>query len=246
MVLPKLVRRVGYHPETGYPETGPPSAGGAAVVQEFVCMLGCRNPLLVHRERLSVAEAARVCFNGLVESHPIKRNNVVALGAASPALITAAGELRPDVAHKRAQERQNEGSHTRRGGGTKHHPATARIGRVGACGQGIGGEGPAARASAWLHSAAESQSGWLVKGPAGEHDGAARAGVARRAGATARRDGRRRAGAVSDGRRPTSRRGPRVATKQRLISSASQIQSRASRRRRRKKSTHGLCYNDDQ
>ena len=39
-------------------------------------------------------------------------------------LDAGGGELRPDVAHKRAQERQNEGSHTRRGGGTTHHPAS--------------------------------------------------------------------------------------------------------------------------
>ena len=39
-------------------------------------------------------------------------------------LDAGGGELRPDVAHKRAQERQNEGSHTRRGGGTKHHPVS--------------------------------------------------------------------------------------------------------------------------
>ena len=59
----------------------------------------------------------------------------------------------------------------------------------------------------WLHPFRRREPnrapGWLVKGPAGENDGATRAGVARRAGATARRDGRRRAGAASHGRRPT-------------------------------------------
>ena len=55
--------------------------------------------------------------------------------------------------HKRAQKRQNEGSHTRRGGGTKHHPcagrpATATAGRVWSVRANDWCEGPAARAFA--------------------------------------------------------------------------------------------------
>ena len=58
-------------------------------------------------------------------------------------ILDAGGGAHMCGAHKRAQECQSEGSHTRRGGGTKHHPcagrpATARAGRIGACGQRIG------------------------------------------------------------------------------------------------------------